>query len=98
MNSMLKSNLAMISLINLFSFIPSLKDQVQKARQRKIVVTLATVTGAFAFCWAPFVLYYLVYGFECICYFTDWRLDLYIISSWLGFVNSGVNPIIYTMF
>nr|CAA74977.1 D4B Dopamine receptor [Cyprinus carpio] len=64
-------------------------------RERKAMRVLPVVVGAFLFCWTPF---FVVHTMRALCE------DCYIPSSvtsivtWLGYVNSALNPVIYTVF
>ncbi|XP_016101051.1 D(4) dopamine receptor-like isoform X1 [Sinocyclocheilus grahami] len=64
-------------------------------RERKAMRVLPVVVGTFLFCWTPF---FVVHTMRALCE------DCYIPSSvtsivtWLGYVNSALNPVIYTVF
>ncbi|ESO01729.1 hypothetical protein HELRODRAFT_140496, partial [Helobdella robusta] len=77
----------------------SIQNQTTKknsARERKAARTLAVITGSFVICWLPFFLLALI---EPFC--GDVCRVPYILASfinWLGYCNSLLNPIIYTVF
>lgn len=64
-------------------------------RERKAMRVLPVVVGAFLFCWTPF---FVVHTMRALC--EDCEIPSSIISTvtWLGYVNSALNPIIYTVF
>ncbi|CAI4225238.1 unnamed protein product [Auanema sp. JU1783] len=56
----------------------------------KAAKTVAIVTGCFIFCWLGFA---LMYGLELETDDVTWS-----IVFWLGYLNSALNPVIYTVF
>ena len=69
---------------------------VEQRRERKAARTLAVITGTFVLCWLPFFILATVRPF-CgdLCHYPA---PLISIIVWLGYVNSMLNPIIYTVF
>ncbi|CAD5215900.1 unnamed protein product [Bursaphelenchus okinawaensis] len=71
-----------------------IKESVETRRERKAWRTLAIITGTFVACWTPF---FLVSLYRPIC---NCKIPVAVesITSWLGYLNSAINPIIYTVF
>lgn len=72
------------------------KEKMEIKRERKAARTLAIITGAFIMCWLPFFIIALVGPFfpQAI----NVPDVLMSIVLWLGYMNSLLNPIIYTIF
>ncbi|KAJ7997689.1 hypothetical protein DPEC_G00214740 [Dallia pectoralis] len=64
-------------------------------RERKAMKVLPVVVGAFLFCWTPFFVLHTMRALCSTCYI---RPALMSTVTWLGYVNSALNPIIYTVF
>ncbi|CAB3402771.1 unnamed protein product [Caenorhabditis bovis] len=70
------------------------KESAETKRERKAWRTLAIITGTFVACWTPFFLVSL-YRPICGCSIPP---AIEQVTSWLGYLNSALNPIIYTVF
>jgi len=73
------------------------KERLEQKRERKAARTLAVITGTFVVCWLPFFVVALVCPFRgdrCL------HLPALVVGviGWLGYLNSLLNPIIYTVF
>ncbi|KAM3877192.1 D(4) dopamine receptor-like [Diretmus argenteus] len=65
------------------------------SRERKAMRVLPVVVGCFLFCWTPF---FVVHTTRALCVTCDIPPGLMSTVTWLGYVNSALNPIIYTVF
>ncbi|RWS11386.1 dopamine receptor 2-like protein [Dinothrombium tinctorium] len=63
-------------------------------KQFKVTKTLGIVLGVFIICWMP---YFIVYSVNAFCHSCVPNKNVvFPIALWLGWLNSGMNPIIYT--
>ncbi|KAB0396210.1 hypothetical protein E2I00_007030, partial [Balaenoptera physalus] len=64
-------------------------------REKKATQMLVMVLGTFIVCWLPFFLTHILNAHCQACHVSP---ELYSATTWLGYVNSALNPVIYTTF
>ncbi|XP_038610037.1 D(2) dopamine receptor isoform X1 [Tachyglossus aculeatus] len=70
------------------------RRKLSQQKEKKATQMLAIVLGVFVICWLPFFITHIL-NIHCDCAIPP---VLYSAFTWLGYVNSAVNPIIYTTF
>ena len=72
------------------------RRRLLRVRERRFTIVLAVVMGAFVLCWFPF---FFTYSLEAVCG-EGCRVSkpLFSFFFWIGYCNSSLNPIIYTVF
>jgi adrenergic receptor alpha-2A/adrenergic receptor alpha-2C len=70
------------------------KRKIAKAKERRATLVLGIIMATFIGCWLPFFSIYLVVSFAHL-YFPPMAFAVFF---WFGYVNSALNPIIYTIF
>lgn len=71
------------------------KQRISLTRERRAARTLGIIMGVFVFCWLPFFVIYLVIPFCVSCCLSNKFINF---ITWLGYINSALNPLIYTIF
>ncbi|XP_061645829.1 alpha-2A adrenergic receptor-like [Phyllopteryx taeniolatus] len=66
----------------------------RQRRERRFTFVLAVVMGVFVLCWLPFFFTYTLTA-VCACCVPE---TLFKMFFWLGYCNSSLNPVIYTLF
>ncbi|XP_027001629.1 alpha-2C adrenergic receptor [Tachysurus fulvidraco] len=72
------------------------RKKISQAREKRFTFVLAVVMGVFVVCWFPFFFSYSLYGIcRKPCAIPD---ALFKFFFWIGYCNSSLNPVIYTIF
>ncbi|XP_067885090.1 alpha-2C adrenergic receptor [Heterodontus francisci] len=72
------------------------KSKASQAREKRFTFVLAVVMGVFVLCWFPFFFSYSLYGIcREVCEIPE---TLFKFFFWIGYCNSSLNPVIYTIF
>uniref|UniRef100_A0A8C5LJQ9 Alpha-2C adrenergic receptor n=1 Tax=Leptobrachium leishanense TaxID=445787 RepID=A0A8C5LJQ9_9ANUR len=72
------------------------RRKISQAREKRFTFVLAVVMGVFVVCWFPFFFSYSLYG---ICReLCEIPVTLFKFFFWIGYCNSSLNPVIYTIF
>ncbi|XP_078126172.1 alpha-2C adrenergic receptor [Sander vitreus] len=72
------------------------RKKVSAAREKRFTFVLAVVMGVFVVCWFPFFFSYSLYGIcREPCKIPE---TLFKFFFWIGYCNSSLNPVIYTIF
>lgn len=72
------------------------KNKVAQMREKRFTFVLAVVMGVFVLCWFPF---FFTYSLHAVCREKCTIPDtLFNLFFWIGYCNSCLNPIIYTIF
>lgn len=72
------------------------RKKASAAREKRFTFVLAVVMGVFVVCWFPFFFSYSLYGIcREPCQIPP---TLFKFFFWIGYCNSSLNPVIYTIF
>ncbi|KAL2738705.1 hypothetical protein V1478_001271 [Vespula squamosa] len=71
------------------------RQRISLSKERRAARTLGVIMGVFVVCWLPFFLMYVIVPFCPACCPS---IRLVYIITWLGYLNSALNPLIYTIF
>lgn len=71
------------------------KQKISLSKERRAARTLGIIMAAFLLSWLPFFSVYIIAPFCPTCCPSNELMDF---LTWLGYFNSALNPIIYTIF
>ncbi|XP_075065282.1 alpha-2Db adrenergic receptor-like [Mixophyes fleayi] len=72
------------------------QTRLTQLREKRLTFVLAVVIGGFVICWFPF---FFTYSLESVCRGRCGISDaLFNFFFWIGYCNSSLNPVIYTVF
>jgi len=75
-------------------FVGDADSAMQKTSDHKAAVTLGIIMGVFLLCWTPFFTINIIGAFCTTCI----PPVAFSVFTWLGYFNSTLNPIIYSIF
>ncbi|XP_067299473.1 5-hydroxytryptamine receptor 1F [Pseudorasbora parva] len=71
------------------------RHRISSTREKKAATTLGLILGAFVICWLPFFIHEVIVN---ICSSCALSVEMTNFLTWLGYLNSLINPLIYTIF
>lgn len=71
------------------------KRRIARKKEKRATLILGLIMGSFIACWLPFFFLYILTPVCRSCVIPDAAFD---IAFWLGYMNSALNPAIYTIF
>lgn len=71
------------------------KQRISLSKERRAARTLGIIMGVFVVCWLPFFLMYVIMPYCPKCCPSEKLMNF---ITWLGYINSALNPVIYTIF
>lgn len=71
------------------------KRRVARKKEKRATLILGLIMGSFIACWLPFFFMYIL---TPMCQVCDIPAAAFSIAFWLGYMNSALNPVIYTIF
>lgn len=70
------------------------KRRIARKKEKRATLILGLIMGSFILCWLPFFLLYILTP-VCHCHIPH---IAFASAFWLGYMNSALNPVIYTIF
>lgn len=71
------------------------KRRIARKKEKRATLILGLIMGSFIACWLPFFFLYILTPMCTACDIPESAFD---IAFWLGYMNSALNPAIYTIF
>ena len=71
------------------------KRRIARKKEKRATLILGLIMGSFIACWLPFFFLYVLVPLCNTCHVDDWGFAF---AFWLGYMNSALNPVIYTIF
>ncbi|XP_016374776.1 5-hydroxytryptamine receptor 1F-like [Sinocyclocheilus rhinocerous] len=71
------------------------RRRISSTHERKAATTLGLILGAFVICWLPFFIHEVIVN---MCKSCTPSPEMTNFLTWLGYLNSLINPLIYTIF
>ncbi|XP_002734932.1 alpha-2C adrenergic receptor-like [Saccoglossus kowalevskii] len=71
------------------------KRKVAQAKERRATFVLGVIMGTFLLMWYPFFQLYVVFALCKVCNIPELLFKFFF---WVGYCNSALNPVIYTIF
>lgn len=71
------------------------KRRIARKKEKRATLILGLIMGSFIACWLPFFAMYILTPMCTQCNIPESAFD---IAFWLGYMNSALNPAIYTIF
>ncbi|KAG8227179.1 hypothetical protein J437_LFUL003385 [Ladona fulva] len=71
------------------------KRRIARKKEKRATLILGLIMGSFIACWLPFFFLYILTPMCPICHIPS---SAFSTAFWLGYMNSALNPVIYTIF
>lgn len=71
------------------------KRRIARKKEKRATLILGLIMGSFIACWLPFFFLYILTPACTKCKIPD---TAFAVAFWLGYMNSALNPAIYTIF
>lgn len=71
------------------------KRRIARKKEKRATLILGLIMGSFIACWLPFFFLYILTPACSICSIPD---SAFAFAFWMGYMNSALNPVIYTIF